>query len=245
MTGVTLYTGPTSQATPVANCTAPATQDPDGGCDLTLQSDSYDPAGLLAATTDAIGRTTNYTYDRDQHLIATSQTDPSTTADHGPPDQLHLRRRRQPDQPGSQRDQRRGGGHQHRHQLHRGRRRPVDQRADRPHSVGRRQRLRQPHHCLHLQRRQPGHRRGRSRRQRGSSTTGLRPTTSADQLTSRTVLDGGTNLHDHLDLQPERAAAVDDHPGRQRAPAPRAASYTTNYTYDQASNAGDRDRGRR
>jgi RHS repeat-associated protein len=79
VTGVTLYTGPTSQANPVANCTAPATQDPDGGCDVTLQSDSYDPAGLLAATTDAMGRTTNYTYDHDQHLIATSQTDPSTT----------------------------------------------------------------------------------------------------------------------------------------------------------------------
>jgi RHS repeat-associated protein len=76
---VTLYTGPTSQANPVANCTPPATQDPDGGCDLTLDSYTYDPAGLLAATTDAMGRITNYTYDHDQHLIATTQTDASTT----------------------------------------------------------------------------------------------------------------------------------------------------------------------
>jgi RHS repeat-associated protein len=75
----TLYTSSTSQANPVANCGPPATQDPNGGCDLVLDSYTYDPAGLLAATTDAIGRITNYTYDHDQHLIAATQTDASTT----------------------------------------------------------------------------------------------------------------------------------------------------------------------
>jgi RHS repeat-associated protein len=79
VTGVTLYTSATSQANPVANCTSPATQDPDGGCDLALDSYGYDPAGLLASATDAMGRITNYTYDHDQHLIAVSQTDASTS----------------------------------------------------------------------------------------------------------------------------------------------------------------------
>ena len=53
-----------------ATCTAPAVQDPDGGCDLVLESDAYDPAGLLAAQTDAMGRITNYAYDHDQELAS-------------------------------------------------------------------------------------------------------------------------------------------------------------------------------
>ena len=36
-----------------------------------LDSYAYDPAGLLAAATDAMGRATNYFYDGDQELIAT------------------------------------------------------------------------------------------------------------------------------------------------------------------------------
>jgi RHS repeat-associated protein len=75
----TLYTSPTSQATPTANCTAPATTDADGGCDLVLKSYAYDPAGLLAATTDAMGRITNYTYDHHEDLNTVTTTDPSTS----------------------------------------------------------------------------------------------------------------------------------------------------------------------
>jgi RHS repeat-associated protein len=50
---------------------------PDGGHDLVLESDAYDPAGLLAARTDAIGRITNYFYDHDQKVVAVQQQ-PST-----------------------------------------------------------------------------------------------------------------------------------------------------------------------
>jgi RHS repeat-associated protein len=79
VTSQTLYTPSTSQSSPVAGCSAPATQDPDGGCDLVLDSYAYDPAGLLAAATDALGRTTNYTYDTNQDLIAATTTDASAT----------------------------------------------------------------------------------------------------------------------------------------------------------------------
>ena len=79
-TSETLYTASQNESTSVATCTAPATQDPDGGCDLVLKSSAYDPAGLLAATTDAMGRITNYTYDHDQELIEQSQTDLCSTA---------------------------------------------------------------------------------------------------------------------------------------------------------------------
>lgn len=72
----TLYTSSDSQANPTADCSAPATQDDDGGCDLVLNAYTYDPAGLLAATTDAMGRITNYTYDHNQDLIAVTKTDP-------------------------------------------------------------------------------------------------------------------------------------------------------------------------
>ena len=78
-TQVELYTASTSASAPTAGCTAPAVQDSDGGCDLVLDSYAYDPAGLLAATTDAMGRITNYTYDHDQDVIATTTTDPSTS----------------------------------------------------------------------------------------------------------------------------------------------------------------------
>jgi RHS repeat-associated protein len=79
VTQVTLYTPSTSQSSPVANCSPPATADPAGGCDLVTGSYTYDPAGLVAATTDAMGRITNYTYDTNQDLIASTTTDASTT----------------------------------------------------------------------------------------------------------------------------------------------------------------------
>ena len=80
---VTLYTPSTSQSSPVANCAPPATTDPAGGCDLVTGSYTYDPAGLLAATTDAMGRVTNYTYDTNQDLIASTATDASTSPSTG------------------------------------------------------------------------------------------------------------------------------------------------------------------
>jgi RHS repeat-associated protein len=69
-----LYTPDTNAATSAATCSSPATQDADGGCDLVLDAYTYDPAGLLAATTDAMGRITNYVYDHDQELIESSTT---------------------------------------------------------------------------------------------------------------------------------------------------------------------------
>jgi RHS repeat-associated protein len=79
-TDVKLYTGAGTEATPSATCAAPAVQDNDGlGCDVVLDSYSYDPAGLLASTTDAMGRITNYTYDNNQDLIASEVTDPTTS----------------------------------------------------------------------------------------------------------------------------------------------------------------------
>lgn len=75
-----LYTSPQNEADSTATCTAPATQDPDGGCDLVLKSYAYDPAGLVAATTDAMGRITNYAYDGDQELIESSATQACTSS---------------------------------------------------------------------------------------------------------------------------------------------------------------------
>ncbi len=47
-----------------------------------LESDAYDPAGLLAATTDAMGRITNYAYayDNDQKLDESSTTQPCSAS---------------------------------------------------------------------------------------------------------------------------------------------------------------------
>lgn len=72
-----LYTSASSETAPVASCASPAVQDADGGCDLVLDAYSYDPAGLLASVTDAMGRITNYTYDHDQELVAATTTDGS------------------------------------------------------------------------------------------------------------------------------------------------------------------------
>jgi YD repeat-containing protein len=43
-----------------------------------LSSYAYDPAGLLAAVTDPMGRITNYAYDPGQELIGVTTTDPTT-----------------------------------------------------------------------------------------------------------------------------------------------------------------------
>lgn len=75
-----LYTPNTNAATSAATCSSPATQDADGGCDLVLDGYTYDPAGLLAATTDAMGRITNYTYDHDQELIESAMTQACTSS---------------------------------------------------------------------------------------------------------------------------------------------------------------------
>jgi RHS repeat-associated protein len=82
-TQVLLYTPATSESTPMASCTAPATQDPDGGCDLVVDSYSYDPAGLLASATDALGRITSYGYDNNQEPQTVLTTDPSTSPSTG------------------------------------------------------------------------------------------------------------------------------------------------------------------
>ena len=54
----------TQRPTSLARC-------PRGGSSLVLDSYAYDPAGLLAAATDAMGRITNYFYNTQQQLIAT------------------------------------------------------------------------------------------------------------------------------------------------------------------------------
>ena len=76
---VELYTSSTSASSQTASCTAPAIQDGDGGCDLVLDSSAYDAAGRLASTTDAMGRTTSYTYNPDQELTSAETTDPTTS----------------------------------------------------------------------------------------------------------------------------------------------------------------------
>ena len=93
VTQVTLTSNSTSQASPAGQA---GVQAAGGGCDLVLDSYAYDPAGLLAAATDAMGRTTNYIYNGDQQLI----DHPEPTPPRGPAGQsrLHLRRGREPDQ---------------------------------------------------------------------------------------------------------------------------------------------------
>jgi RHS repeat-associated protein len=77
VTQITLYTPSTSQSDPTATCTSGEVQDTDGGCDLVLDSYAYDPSGLLASATDAMGRITTYSYDNNQDLIAVQQQPPS------------------------------------------------------------------------------------------------------------------------------------------------------------------------
>jgi RHS repeat-associated protein len=67
VTQVTLITNSTDQS------------NPDAGSSVVLDSYAYDPAGLLASTTDALGRITNDAYDPGERLIAVTQTDASTS----------------------------------------------------------------------------------------------------------------------------------------------------------------------
>jgi RHS repeat-associated protein len=57
-----------TQVTLTSNSTS--LPDPGGGSSLVLDAYAYDPAGLLATATDAMGRSTNYFYDGDDELIA-------------------------------------------------------------------------------------------------------------------------------------------------------------------------------
>ena len=61
--------GKATQVTLTSNSTSQS--NPGGGASLVLDSFAYDPAGLLAAATDAMGRTTNYFYNGNRQLIAT------------------------------------------------------------------------------------------------------------------------------------------------------------------------------
>jgi RHS repeat-associated protein len=69
--------GDLTQTTLNVNSTTQAV--PAGGSSLVLDSYAYDPAGLLAAATDAMGRTTNYQYNGDEELVSASDLPSSGT----------------------------------------------------------------------------------------------------------------------------------------------------------------------
>jgi RHS repeat-associated protein len=60
-----------TQVTLNANSTSQS--NPGGSSSLVLDAYAYDPAGLLATATDAMGRSTNYFYDSDDDVIATRE----------------------------------------------------------------------------------------------------------------------------------------------------------------------------
>jgi RHS repeat-associated protein len=78
----TLVTAVQDSRTP--NCSAPASVDGNGLCDLVLESRAYSPAGVLASVTDAMGRTTGYGYDPNRDLTSvttcTGASDATCTA---------------------------------------------------------------------------------------------------------------------------------------------------------------------
>jgi RHS repeat-associated protein len=84
-TQVALQYNSTSQSSPEPACPAGQVPGPANGCQLVVDSYAYDPAGLLAATTDAMGRITNYFYNADDELIATQQQPPPATPGATPP----------------------------------------------------------------------------------------------------------------------------------------------------------------
>jgi RHS repeat-associated protein len=84
-TQVALQYNSTSQSSPEPTCPAGQVPGPANGCQLVVDSYAYDPAGLLAATTDAMGRITNYFYNADDELIATQQQPPPATSGATPP----------------------------------------------------------------------------------------------------------------------------------------------------------------
>ena len=69
--------GDLTQTTLTVNSTSESV--PGGGSSLVLDSYAYDPAGLLAAVTDAMGRTTNYQYNGDEQLVQATELPSSGT----------------------------------------------------------------------------------------------------------------------------------------------------------------------
>jgi len=68
------------ESNPSTTCTGSDIPNPNGGCELVLDSYAYSQAGLLASATDAMGRITNYTYDNDQQLIGVASSEPCSTS---------------------------------------------------------------------------------------------------------------------------------------------------------------------
>ncbi len=211
VTQVNLQANSTTQSSPASTCGPGQVPGPADGCALVLDSYAYDPAGLLAAATDAMGRATNYFYDGDQELIAT-QTLTSTGS--GQADRLHLRRRGEPER---DRRQHRPGDHRRPdgHRLHLRRRRPAGQHGGGPGPERKlERRVRQPHHQLHLQRRQRGHLAGGHRHRRIiHHRLRVQHRRRADQPIRRQRLG---QRHHHLELRPAGPGARNDQPGRQR-----------------------------
>jgi RHS repeat-associated protein len=86
VTQVALQYNSTNQSTsPAPPCPAGQVPGPANGCQLVVDSYAYDPAGQLAAVTDAMGRITNYFYNADDELIATQQQPPPATSGATPP----------------------------------------------------------------------------------------------------------------------------------------------------------------
>ena len=85
VTQVTLHTPSTDESSSASTCPAGQAPGTTDGCDLVLDSYTYDPGGLLAAVTDAMGRITNYFYDGNQDLIATQQQPPANSNGTVPP----------------------------------------------------------------------------------------------------------------------------------------------------------------
>ena len=72
MTQVTLQYNSTSQSGPAPACAPGQVPGRPTAASWSLDSYAYDPAGLLATTTDAMGRITNYLYNGDEELVATA-----------------------------------------------------------------------------------------------------------------------------------------------------------------------------
>jgi RHS repeat-associated protein len=60
-----------TQSSPAPACPAGQVPGPAEGCQLVVDSYAYDPSGLLATATDAMGRSTSYFYNDDEELVAT------------------------------------------------------------------------------------------------------------------------------------------------------------------------------
>jgi RHS repeat-associated protein len=71
VTQVALQYNSTTQTSPEPTCPAGQVPGPAEGCQLVVDSYAYDPSGLLATATDAMGRSTSYFYNGDDELVAT------------------------------------------------------------------------------------------------------------------------------------------------------------------------------